>query len=119
MRRMVKSLSLIGIVALAACGAQQPLPSKSDRIEYLRSKGITVEEPVNEIGQELHFPFGRCNVKFYYTGTSRDIPGLDVYYDRSYAIEQFIGDANVGNAGKNANTMFCLRRDVPVPNESE
>ena len=119
MRRTVKLLGLVVVAACAAACTQQPLPSKTERIAYLKAKGVTVEEPVNEIGEELHFRFGRCNAMFRYIGSSRDVPVLDLYYDKSYPIGEFIGEVSVGNAGKNAKTMFCLQKDLSVPSESE
>jgi len=70
---------------------------------------------VNELGPDLHFRFGRCNAKFFYTGVSRDIPVIEVYYDKPYSIEDFHGDSNIGSAGRDAKTMFCLQEDVLVP----
>lgn len=117
--RTLELLSL-GIVAVFVAGcSQQPLPARSVRVEFLASKGIVVQEPVNELGDELHFRFGRCNAKFFYTGTSRDIPAISVYYDKAYSIKDFYGDPNIGNAAKDAQTMFCLQKDMPVPGESE
>lgn len=112
--RVLKSFGCIAAVAVLAACSSKPAPPQSEQLDFLKSKGVVVDESKLKVTTDghLNFPLGVCNAEFFFSGGRAH---FYVYYTLAYPIEQLQGDS-IADAGKTASTMFCLQAPkAPMP----
>lgn len=113
-RRLLGCVAIV--VVTAACSSQPALPSRADRLSFLRNLGLAVDDAkVIERGNGLEFPQGECGAKLLYFDGK---PRLEIYKDEGYSLETLYGD-DIRNAGKTAATRVCdLDKKLTPPSEA-